>query len=168
RRQADAGEHREALEQREDHERRHDAHREGVDRRSRRDGDHGPLAGVLMRRRLALAIALVVVAVAGACGDDASPPTYGITAGRRLEPRFWDAGGGARLFRMWFDRELGAECHFELAADGRFRCLPDVYYQRKEFADASCTRMVVIAPECEPAPTFAWGYRRMTPSCGRS
>jgi hypothetical protein len=114
-----------------------------------------------------LALVIVVGSVVG-CGDNASPPTYGVSGGSRLEPRFWDAGGGARLFRSWFDRELGVECRFDLAADGRFRCLPSTRGVSLAFANASCTRLVAIAPMCAPPPTLAIGLRQMTPSCGRS
>lgn len=112
---------------------------------------------------------LGAVVVLGACGDNISPPApvYGVQAGARLEPRFWDAGDGARLLRAWYDRELDVECRFDLAADGRFRCLPTELPSRTLYADAACTTALVAWPACKPQPRFAGGDARATAECPR-
>ena len=102
-----------------------------------------------------------------ACGDNIVSD-YGVSGGTRLEPRFWDAGDGARVLRAWFDRELRIECRFDLATDGRFRCLPTDANSNLAFADPACTRPLTIVLACAPAPAFAFGSTRPTPGCGRS
>lgn len=107
----------------------------------------------------------VVVACAG-CGDNTAPPgVVGIEAGARLEPRFWSAEGGARVLRAWFDRELGVECTFQLATDGRYRCLPVRGPLASAFADAACTTPIVIVPACSPVPAMAPGRGQATATC---
>ncbi|MBA3465398.1 MAG: hypothetical protein H0T46_36035 [Deltaproteobacteria bacterium] len=111
----------------------------------------------------------LVSAALAACGDNLpAPETYGVSSGTRLEARFWDAGGGARIFRAWFDRELRVECTFDLATDGRFRCMPTPANQSLVYGDAACTGSLVTVPVCRPAPAFAFGPARATPGCGRS
>jgi len=103
-----------------------------------------------------------------ACGDNLAVPDYGVSGGTRLEPRFLDAGAGARVVRGWFDRELRVECFFDVATDGRIRCLPSQANLPAVFGDAACTRPLTISPACAPVPTFAFGPSRATPHCGRS
>src|SRR5688572_20672983 len=91
-----------------------------------------------------------------ACGDN-SRPDVDVSGGRRLEPRFWDAGDGARVFRAWFDRALGVECRFGPATDGSYRCVPLEARTDVAFADSACTRLLTIAPACGPPPTYARG-----------
>jgi hypothetical protein len=102
-----------------------------------------------------------------ACGDNITP-VHGVQSGSRLEARYWDAGDNARAFQTWFDRQLGTECHFDLATDGRFRCLPlessDVSF--RAFADAACTQPVFAVPDCARVPAFVRGATRVA-FCGR-
>jgi hypothetical protein len=118
--------------------------------------------------RLPLGLACVLVASA-ACGDNVLP-VHGVSGGSRLGPRFWDAGDGARAFRVWFDHDLGVECQFELATDGRLRCLPDDPNAMviDAFADAACTQPVLLAPACGFRPRYARGPSRATEACTSS
>ncbi len=93
----------------------------------------------------------------------------GLADGTRLRARVWDGGDDARIFRTWFDTELGVECQFAMAADGRYRCLPSgssaIWLDPVVFSDAACTRPAVIVPSCEPAPAYVHGPRIATPTC---
>jgi hypothetical protein len=59
-----------------------------------------------------------------ACQCSAGPLDGVVTSGSRLRARFFDGGGGALMFKAWYDTELDIECRFDLAADGKQRCLP--------------------------------------------
>lgn len=69
----------------------------------------------------------------------------GTKDGSRLKARYYVADDGARQFAGWFDTQRGEECTFQLAGDGKRRCLPTPqtlgtlsYYQ-----DAECTQPIV-------------------------
>jgi hypothetical protein len=110
---------------------------------------------------------VVVLVVVAGCGDDAPAP-YGVTDGSRLAARYWNAGHGARVFRTWFDRDLDIECHFELATDGRVRCVPPADSSaRIGYVDPACTEPLLVAPMCGDAPRFARGAARTPTGCER-
>ena len=65
----------------------------------------------------------------------------GTKDGTRLKARYYVADDGARQFAGWYDTLRGEECSFQMAADGKRRCMPaatvtgGTYY-----ADAACTQ----------------------------
>jgi hypothetical protein len=62
-------------------------------------------------------------------------------------------GGAAQLFLGWRDTQLGADCAFTAASDGRIRCLPTTTV-RAFFLDASCTQRAVAVPTCAEPPRW--------------
>ncbi len=102
-----------------------------------------------------------------ACGSSDRPHVVGLADGTFLEARYYEADG-VHVFRGWHDTGLDISCAFQVASDGRYRCLPaepDVGYTGTEFGDASCTLPILLAPACE-VPRFALGVARPTPLCG--
>jgi hypothetical protein len=69
---------------------------------------------------------------------------------------FYDGGDGARLFRGWFDSELGFPCTFSRTRNGQMRCLPAG--QVAVFSDATCAMPVWSAtcPATLPPYVTAW------------
>lgn len=64
------------------------------------------------------------------------------------------AGGNVRL-RHWYDRELGLECEFVRAADGRLRCLPLVVPgATAQFAGDTCSEGVLAVAPCSTPPQY--------------
>src|SRR5207244_3273355 len=53
----------------------------------------------------------------------------------------WATGpGGERIFWAWYDTKLNLECSFDLASDGKQRCLPrTALWPGGAFADSQCT-----------------------------
>jgi len=122
-------------------------------------GDPRPSAARLgvPRARAWTALATLVLA-ACSWGGGALPggPTAPLAeSGTRLRARYTDAGGGARRFDGWYDRELGSACTFMIAADGVNRCLVgDNFYNYPMFLDAGCTSPVQVFPTGMPVPAF--------------
>ena len=48
----------------------------------------------------------------------------GNASGSRLKARYASTPDGARIFLVWRDSELGFDCEFQKAEDGKQRCLP--------------------------------------------
>jgi hypothetical protein len=67
-----------------------------------------------------------LAAATNAFGGEAVPGPIppGAVSGSRLHAIFHDGGGGALIFRGWFDSELGVECVFTRTRSGQMRCLP--------------------------------------------
>jgi hypothetical protein len=104
---------------------------------------------MLWERVLAIAALIAAGPVGCAASDDAR--TQGFVSGRRLRARFDDAGGGARIFRGWFDSQTSEACSFRIAADGTWRCLPmGGLSTMAGWLDASCTQPAVLdlSPHC--------------------
>ena len=121
--------------------------------------------------RASIGLGWIALIASAACGDGSSsnpPAAGGIRDGSRLEARYWDAGDGARVLRVWFDRAQGIECAFQRSPDERYRCLPTgetVASLSNEFADAACTQPIVTWPSCAPPPTAILSAGEPTPSC---
>lgn len=84
-----------------------------------------------------------------ACGDNLMPEA-GIRSGARLRAMYFTDAEGDRLFRGWFDRELGVECRW--TGGDAPRCLPDLT-PTSQFLDARCTEP--LAEVLDPAPPGA-------------
>jgi hypothetical protein len=88
-------------------------------------------------------VGLLVAATAPQGSEAAAAPEpvlAGVVSGSRLRARFYDGGGGALLFRGWFDSELGLPCAFTRTPNGPMRCLPAG--QPAVFSDSTCTMPV--------------------------
>lgn len=122
-------------------------------------------------RRPLFALLAAVAVVTSACGDDGEGgdggdgevgpglPFPGFRAGSRLVPVGWRAGGEPLLREGWWDTELDSPCFFRLAADGRWRCLPDPVDQLllPVRGDAACAGepLFVDISDCGSTPRWA-------------
>jgi hypothetical protein len=77
--------------------------------------------------------------------------TLGVDAtqsGTRIQRRMTTSADGARQPRSWYDAQLGVECGFSIAGDGKLRCMPTDLASVDEFrADIGCKQ------------PLAWGTR---------
>lgn len=88
-----------------------------------------------------------------ACGDNEVPPT-GVANGSTLVARFYETEGAAVL-RDWQDTHNDVACTFQVASDGRWRCLPtDVAIG---YGDAACTKPIGSFSTCGAVPHFVLG-----------
>lgn len=84
----------------------------------------------------------------------------GVKPGTRLSPKLLLADDGTLFLHptIWKDSEFG-ECEFRTAADGMYRCLPNVLTQPYAlFLDPSCVQEVFIHDNsiaCSPMGLFA-------------
>jgi hypothetical protein len=106
-----------------------------------------------------------VLGVASCAGDDPHPAAAAPVgdlglwkSGSRLRARVVTADGGLRVFRSFFDTELGVDCSFRQDENGTWRCLPGVYSLR--YADAGCSTQIIVADRCSPR---AFGSVDVTP-----
>lgn len=78
---------------------------------------------------------------------DAAAAEDGTKDGSRLKARYYVSEDGAQQFATWFDTQRGEECAFQLAADGKRRCLPTavIFGTPGYFADASCSQRLIVA-----------------------
>lgn len=97
------------------------------------------------------AIDAIVDPVPDAAADD------GNKDGSRLKARYYVAEDGARQFAGWFDTQRGEECSFQMASDGKRRCLPTGQLSGSGFhyADASCTQPIAPAVSGCSSPALA-------------
>jgi len=78
----------------------------------------------------------------GGNNPTATPP---VVSGSRLQARFVTASDGARLYKrgVLFDTQLGVDCKYETAADGKTRCLPLIGVTTQQglvnYTDSNCT-----------------------------
>ncbi len=99
-------------------------------------------------------VALVVGTVGGtaACGEgpepvveDPPPLVDHFAHGQRLRAQYYELPGGAKLFRRFFDTELGKACSFDglIGPSGMDTCVPvetaGVYARGYNFSDPACT-----------------------------
>jgi hypothetical protein len=98
---------------------------------------------------------LVLAGATQASGGEPAPgpALFGVVSGSRVRAMFYDGGGGALLFRGWFDSELGIPCTFTRARNGVMRCLPSG--QPAVFFDSTCTAPV-WGTACRTAPPPAY------------
>lgn len=86
-------------------------------------------------------------------------------SGTRLKAKYMKADDGARapLADVWHDSQRNEECRFQLASDGKQRCLPTSYSYISYYADAACTQPLVhLVAGCSP-PKYGVDYG--TSSC---
>lgn len=91
----------------------------------------------------------------------------GTKDGSRLKARYYVADDGARQFAGWFDTQRGEDCTFQVAADGKMRCMPIPRVQGYVlyYADASCSQKIVAdATGCATGYAGIWD----TSGCGQS
>jgi hypothetical protein len=103
--------------------------------------------------------------LADVLGNPVPPANADPTAGSRLKPKYRQGDDGAKeyLAGQWFDSMRGEDCTFQLAADGKTRCLPDGTTFRY-YADAACaTPMVLMQNTCAPPK---YGTAAVDPTCG--
>jgi hypothetical protein len=106
-------------------------------------------------------VAVFVVVLGFGCGDNLRLPV-GIHNGSTLVARSYVAGD-ASLFRSWHDTQTDVDCAFQVAADGRYRCLPMQSYAG--YADPNCTKPNVTVMPCTDTPRFVIGPRRALAAC---
>jgi hypothetical protein len=107
-------------------------------------------------RPLGSLVGLLVLAAATQASGGApapGPALVGVVSGSRVRAMFYDGGGGALLFRGWFDSELGIPCTFARTRNGQMRCLPSG--QPAVFFDSTCTAPV-WGTECRTSPPPAY------------
>lgn len=99
-------------------------------------------------------------------GNDGNVTTTGsadFVNGSRLHAKVYE-GGGAQLLARMHDTKLDIDCSFELAEDGKLRCLPiyDDTIDPTKFAGEPCNgqRVYVPAAGCAPPKIAALGYRK--------
>jgi hypothetical protein len=115
----------------------------------------------------------VVIASAGAAvtvklqPGGAPPPRFSASAGivaatggARLLPIGWApavASDGPTISVGLTDTTLGFDCRWQVATDGTLRCLPDAYQGAIAYADAQCSKTVLVttASRCNPAADAA-------------
>src|SRR5690349_19903368 len=77
---------------------------------------------------------------AGNDGKVDSSSIGGAQDGARLKVRSVTTPDGAIVPLGWRDSTLGLDCAFEVASDGKLRCLPMTpFYSSGKYADAACT-----------------------------
>jgi hypothetical protein len=70
-------------------------------------------------------------------------------SGTRLKARWYVSADGAKQFLGWFDSQRQENCSFQVAADGKTRCLPTTVLTFFYFYDPECKRpLAVSAPAC--------------------
>lgn len=101
-------------------------------------------------------------AVSTAGPSQPEPAVIEESSGTRLKV-VWAVGpGGERVFSSWYDTKLDLECIFQLASDGKKRCLPSAAaWANDVFADGGCT---VRAVRVHGYETRRY-YRLQTPTC---
>ena len=114
--------------------------------------------------RYAAGVLLAVTVAVGCSGTPTVAP--GIALGTRLEARFQEAEGGARVFDHWYDRQLGVRCAFFLATDGRHRCLPSSEnVEGSIFSDPSCGSPAALAGACGTPSSYVLTAGGPAPTC---
>lgn len=72
---------------------------------------------------------------------DAAAAEDGTKDGSRLKARYYVSDDGARQFAVWFDTHRGEECSFQMAADGKRRCMPIARVGGGSwYADSACSQ----------------------------
>lgn len=98
-------------------------------------------------------------------GDGGSSDQRLWTGGSRLKARYYDTADGTSTFIGWRDTQIAMSCSFNVAADGKLRCLPygeGIQSTGFYFKDAGCTQKISIVytgGRCPPAaPKYANEY----------
>lgn len=69
----------------------------------------------------------------------------GTKDGTRLKARYYVAEDGARQFAGWYDTQRGEDCAFQIASDGKRRCLPAARVNGGTYyADSACTQPLAL------------------------
>jgi len=85
------------------------------------------------------------------------PRAWADLAGTRLKPRYTLGADGSKLFdpEVLHDSQLGVDCKFALAADGKLRCLPtgsDSLMVEVDYTDSKCTVPMALLGWAIPTP----------------
>ncbi len=66
----------------------------------------------------------------------------GAISGTRLKAQYEEFDDGAKIYyASWYDSQLQITCAMHLAADNKYRCLPDVYIS-SYFSDSNCMQKI--------------------------
>jgi hypothetical protein len=86
-----------------------------------------------------------------------SAPGTGGTSGTRLKARTYNAEDGSQQFIGWFDSQRNENCGFQMAADGKIRCLPSgTSVEAGFFGDTGCTQpLATMQTGCAPPASYA-------------
>ena len=104
-----------------------------------------------------------------AAGGGTSVADTADVSGTRLRAQYLATADGSRQFQGWFDENLQISCHFDLAEDGRMRCLPlPEALVSSAFLDANCMQALVqvSAASCTDTPLYA--LKSSAGECGPS
>ncbi len=95
------------------------------------------------------ALDAIADAVTDPVSDAAANPYQ---SGSRLKARVLVTADGARQFVGWRDTQLGLDCTFVTATDGKTRCLPQLGGIAVVYADSACSKpLVYAASNCHQA-----------------
>lgn len=106
-----------------------------------------------MRLPIVAAVLLSACAVEGPIGPEGPQGPIGpaagspIESGTRIKMRVGETPDGAKMFLGWHDAERGENCSFRVAADGKTRCLPEVYESGAAFTDENCAQRALLGPQ---------------------
>jgi hypothetical protein len=89
-------------------------------------------------------------------GDGGSGERRLYTGGTRVKAKYYETTDGAFQFFGWIDTQLGLDCYFTPAADGKSRCVPaqgTAFWSANYFRDSNCTQpMGIYSPGCASPP----------------
>lgn len=89
----------------------------------------------------------------GGFPSEPDPNTEWFKSGTRLRALVIDVGGGARVFRSWYDTALLSFCEFDRADDGEFYCMPIGGYANV-FLDPDCRQPGAEQNACNAGQTY--------------
>jgi len=82
----------------------------------------------------------------GTTGPMGPPGSSAASNGSRLKVRWQGGVDGSRAFAAWYDSQLGVDCYFTTAEDGRTRCIPvSTAFLGNAYVDPNCTQRVMVA-----------------------
>jgi hypothetical protein len=69
-------------------------------------------------------------------------------SGTRIKAKIGRTADGAKQWSGWYDSDLGTDCAFGRAPDGKSRCLPTMATNPGYFEDASCKKPILTTWVC--------------------
>jgi hypothetical protein len=88
-------------------------------------------------------------------------------SGSRIKAKTLVTSDGVKEFRGWYDTQLGEDCAFLTASDGRIRCLPGGAAASGFFTDAVCSTPAATALACS-SPRWVLATEEVGAGCRSS